>query len=251
MTAGEHWEPKGVCALVGPNGSGKSHLLSSLCTPLTDRLRYYPSWNYDLETLRKKGSPLSSAVTLNATGDNAFTVLRNWRDRRECKSQREFTDEGIKALFPWVEEINFAVGWGSVDARVTLLTLSDEEKAHPPIELSPRVLTAILHLLAVASAPRGGVVALDEPENGLHPNIIRTLFDLIYNRAREEDLTVILATHSPVLIGAFRGHPEQVYILRRNCDGDTAPVQLTSLFGLEWLSRFDLGDLFVRGEFGY
>ena len=46
--------------------------------------------NYNLWGLQTNGSRQSGDLYLHPTGQNAFTVLRNWRDRRDLKPQYDF-----------------------------------------------------------------------------------------------------------------------------------------------------------------
>jgi predicted ATPase len=110
------------------------------------------------------------------------------------------------------------------------------------------MLTTLLHLCAVASAPDGGMVAIDEPENSLSPFAIRQVIQTIRERAAQKDLTVLLATHSPVLLNQFKDAPEDVWVL--DLDHEETPRRLTDLHDEDWLARFSLGDLYAREVVG-
>ena len=43
---------------------------------------------------------IASDAYLNSNGDNAFTVLRNWRDKRENRPEYEFVLNGLCEAFP-------------------------------------------------------------------------------------------------------------------------------------------------------
>lgn len=49
---------------------------------------------------------------------------------------------------------------------------------------------------------RGDIVAVDEPERGLHPDMIKTVSDMIKHAAKTSHM--IIATHSPHLLNQFR-----------------------------------------------
>jgi predicted ATPase len=92
------------------------------------------------------------------------------------------------------------------------------------------------------------VVAIDEPEDALHPFAIRTLARFAERLARKRHLRVILATHSPVLLDAFNDTPERVHVLDRNIW--PGPTPLTELKNPDWLRQFRLGELYADGELG-
>lgn len=78
--------------------------------------------------------------------------------------------------------------------------------------MSTFTLYAIMLVLLcdLSAAEKGGIVAIDEPENSLHPYAIRLFVRLADQLARRNDLNVMLTTHSPVLLDTFNDKPEQV-----------------------------------------
>src|SRR5207248_2716780 len=109
-------------------------------------------------------------------------------------------------------------------------------------------LTALLHLLAVAGAERGSLVAIDEMENALHPYAIRALLEAFRDWGDEHDLTVCLATHSPVVLDEFNDAPARVFVMEHG--QETVPVSLPDLCSPDWLAHFTLGKLYAHGDYG-
>jgi AAA15 family ATPase/GTPase len=103
-------------------------------------------------------------------------------------------------------------------------------------------------LCDVAAAEPGGVVAIDEPENALHPFAIREFLRRAEQRARQHDLTVVLTTHSPVVLNHFTQEPSRIHVLRAM--DPSMPVRLDEIKSPEWLADFCLGDLYENCEFG-
>jgi len=108
-------------------------------------------------------------------------------------------------------------------------------------------LTGLLQLTAVAGARSGAIIAFDEMENQLHPHAIRSLLNSMRMQAKERNLTIIVTTHSPVVMNTFRDNPEQFFVLQQNTD--TLPVLLSDLHDEDWLAAFSLGDLYDRLDF--
>jgi predicted ATPase len=113
---------------------------------------------------------------------------------------------------------------------------------------SDGMLVGLLHLTAVAGASEGSVIAIDEMENQLHPHAIRSILRAMRQRAEEYNLTILLTTHSPVLMNEFKDTPEQLFVTEPG--HDKFPVPLDELHAPEWLAHFSLGDLYDRLEFG-
>lgn len=198
----------------------------------------------DLAGLRLRGSPSQDDRHLSTRGTNAFTMLRKWQGRREHRSRFEFVRTGLQAAFPGVfSDLDFDEAGRTTTVRI----FRDGLERACPISEEANGLVALLVLLCdLAGAPDGGIVAIDEPENSLHPFAIRQFLALARQWASSHDLTVLLATHSPVLISEMNAEPSRVFILRGSGSGSLVPA--TSLRDQQWLARFRLGDLYVDGE---
>ena len=62
----------------------------------------------------------------------------------------------------------------------------------------------MLRFLLLCSAllnPKPGLIAVDEPETGLHPKLLPIVADLI--RSASEQTQVLVCTHNPQLLTAF------------------------------------------------
>ena len=194
----------------------------------------------DLCSLRD-GSHIAHTQRLDSRGTNAVTMLRTWFLSRPERWRYDFVITGLRAAFPGlIADLDFVEAGNTIAARVYR---PGSELPAPLGAEANGVLAMLVLLCALAAAEEGGIVAIDEPENSLHPFAIRVFVRLADQLARRRDLTVILATHSPVLLDAFNDQPEQVYVL----DGTTepAPVRLTELKNPDWLRQFRLGELYT------
>jgi predicted ATPase len=125
----------------------------------------------------------------------------------------------------------------------------DPDRGLPPERAADGLVTGLLHLTAIAGAPSGSLVAFDELEDHLHPHAIRALLAAIRGRAEEQDLTVVLTTHSPVVMNQFLGDPGAVFVLDRREADRPQPIALTELHDEEWLSLMKLGTLYEHLKF--
>jgi predicted ATPase len=210
-------------------------------------LAYRHYQNPHIWALRTQGSQQGSDVVLHPTGQNAFDVLRNWSAGQRADRQRHaFVVETMREAFPGqFEDLEFQVAGTTVTVRF-FGPGSDRPVA---AFLAPQgMLAGLLHAAAVASADDGGIVAIDEFENSLHPLAIRALIEAFRARALEKHLTVVLATHSPVVLTEFRQCPESVLVM--DPSEPELPAPLTQLRDREWLAHFSLGELYAHEEFG-
>jgi predicted ATPase len=202
--------------------------------------------NYNLWGLQTNGSRQGGDLYLHPSGQNAFTVLRNWRDRRELRPRYDFVITRLKSAFPQVfEDLEFHA------AGLTVTVDLVDPKWHetfPAALAADGWLTGLLHLMAIAGAQEGSVVAIDDFGNDLHPFAIRVLTEALRDWAEECDSVVCLASHSPVILDEFKEEPGSVFVMEHGLEN--RPVPLTELFEPDWLARFSLGRLYEHGEFG-
>ena len=57
---------------------------------------------------------------------------------------------------------------------------------------------------------------LEEPENGIHPRRIKNIMDYIFDLAEEKNISVIMTSHSPVVLDEFKDVPENVFVFDKN-----------------------------------
>ena len=194
----------------------------------------------------RAGSKLSPWRELLESGQNLFSVMRNWNDRRESRGKLDFIKATLAEAFPDIfEDMDFDFEKDMVSSRLHL-----PGGARPlPMSAAPTGLLNLLYLLcAIVSTERGGFVAIDEPENALHPYAIQKFVDAARDWAEREDLTILLATHSPALLDRFKDEPEQIFVMEPS--RKPLPVRLSDLHDRDWLAQFSLGDLYNFGDFG-
>jgi predicted ATPase len=105
-----------------------------------------------------------------------------------------------------------------------------------------------LCLLAVLCHPEPPpLVCLEEPELGLHPDLLARLAGLLVDASHRMQL--IVTTHSDVLVDGLTRVPEAVIVCEKQ-DGSTKMSRRTSADLAVWLKDYGLGQLWRRGEIG-
>src|SRR5262249_47438300 len=105
-----------------------------------------------------------------------------------------------------------------------------------------------LALLAILldPAPRA-LVCIEEPELGLHPDMVHELAGLLI--AASERMQLIVTTHSDLLIEHFTENPEAVLVCEKNY-GESAIRRLDRTQLSSWLEDYSLSQLWRKGEIG-
>jgi len=91
-----------------------------------------------------------------------------------------------------------------------------------------------------------GVYLIEEPENGIHPRAVETMFQSL---SSVYDAQIIMATHSPVILSMVDAN--KVLCFAKTADGSTDIIAGSQHPALrEWRGETDLGTLFAGGVLG-
>jgi len=206
---------------------------------------YTPWW---VPRLASKAQAFGDDVILDGDGTNLFLVLHNWRANPRLHNNRfEWVRERARLAFGDIFDDLAIVPAGDV-LTVRFFSPRSPDEGLPVRRAADGLLVGLLHLTAIACAERGSLIALDEMENQLHPHAIRVILGAMREIAEERDLTIVLTTHSPVLMDEFSGATDHFFVTQRN--ESTFPVALDELHDRAWLAQSSLGGLYERLRIG-
>jgi len=204
------------------------------------RIRLYREWcfgRYTAPRLPQKAD-LPNDV-LEPDGSNLGLVLN--RLRRDPTVKKRLL-EALRKLYDGIDDYDVQIEGGTVqvffhEAGITI----------PATRLSDGTLR-YLCLLAILCHPNPSpLVCIEEPELGLHPDILPTLAELL--REASSRCQLIVTTHSDVLVDAMTATPEVVLVCEKE-GGATNLRRLSKTDIQTWLQRYRLGELWTRGEIG-
>jgi predicted ATPase len=167
------------------------------------QLHHSPS--LDLAGLRAFGSSAGSEGRPEDSGLNLWSVLRNLQGRRAVESGYDTILRFMARSFPEFRDLVIEA------TSPTVVYGSFVQSGHDQPVPASRVADGHMHMLVLLTAlfsggPNGGLVLLDEPETSLHPWALAVLAEAIQHAADQWRRQVIVATHSPVLLGQFDAH---------------------------------------------
>lgn len=150
--------------------------------------------------------------------------------------------EALRAVYEGIEDVHVRIEGGT--AQVFLI---EEHGVIPATRLSDGTLRylAILTLLCDPTPPP--LIVLEEPELGLHPDMLPTLAHLLVDASTRTQL--IITTHAPSLVDAFSDNPSAILVCERDGDG-THIERLDAKHLAPWLEKYRLGELWTRGQIG-
>ena len=126
--------------------------------------------------------------------------------------------------------------------RVRWKTLKREQSA---ADLSDGTLRFLFLLTVLASPDPAPLIAIDEPETGLHPSMLQLVAEYAADAA--ERTQVILTTHSPQFLDAFKGFSPKITVTKWS-EGQTFLKSLDGEMLAGWLKEYSLGSLQLSGE---
>jgi predicted ATPase len=105
-----------------------------------------------------------------------------------------------------------------------------------------------ISLLAILLDPQPPpLVCIEEPELGLHPDLLPKLADLL--REASQRMQLVITTHSDVLVDALTDTPESVIVCEKE-NGATTMRRLDRKDLSKWLEKYSLGQLWRSGQVG-
>jgi predicted ATPase len=202
------------------------------------RIAIYREWSFGRYTPPRQEQKADLRTDyLLATCENLALVLNKIRPKG-----RKRLLEALKALYPEIQDFNVQIEAGRVQ-----LFLEEGNYSIPATRLSDGTLR-YLCLLAILCHPEPPpVVCIEEPELGLHPDVIPELARLLIEASERTQL--IVTTHSDILVDAMTERPESVIVCEKY-DGRTEMHRLKKEHLTTWLEKFRLGQLWTKGELG-
>ena len=179
---------------------------------------------------------------VDSDGQNLVSVLHTlYTGNRDFKN--EVNDAMTAAFGPDFEELVFPP---ASDQRTQLrIRWRSLQRAQSAAELSDGTLRFLFLLSVLASPDPAPVIAIDEPETGLHPSMLPIIAEFAVEASRKTQ--VFLTTHSPQLLDAFTGTRPTTTVVTREA-GETRLVRLDETELNRWLEEYTLGSLHQSGE---
>ena len=174
------------------------------------------------------------------SGSNLGLVLN--RLKRDYPKEKDRLLSGLRQLYENIVDFDVSIEGGTVQ-----VFLREGDITVPATRLSDGTLR-YLCLLAILCHPQPPpLVCIEEPELGLHPDILPGLAKLLIEASKRCQL--IVTTHSDVIVDSLTDTPESVVICEKD-NGQTTLKRLDRSDLAHWLKKYRLGELWSSGELG-
>ena len=204
------------------------------------RIRIYREWAFGRDTVPRR--PQAADQPNDHLGEdfqNLGLVLNRLRGEPKVK---DHILDSLNQLYPGISDFHVKIEGGTVQ-----VFFHESGFAIPATRLSDGTLRYLCLLAILCHPAPPPLICIEEPELGLHPDILPTIAGLL--KEASERTQLVVTTHSDILVDEMTEQPESVVVCEK-ADGCTSTRRLDREQLAHWLEKYRLGELWTRGELG-
>ena len=210
-----------------------------------NEIRMYRTWPFGRDSVFTRAQ--STEVMSRPMAEdfsNAWIFLNRLRKHPRIKIQ---LIEKIADIYDGVTDFDFDIIGSTVQVYFT-----EKDYTIPASRLSDGSLRYMCLLAILLDPEPPAFIALEEPELGIHPDLIPKIADLLVDASTRTQLVV--TTHSDILVSAFTQTPERMIVCEKH-EGQTEMQRLDRDELERWLNEYrsdetQLGEMWIDGEIG-
>ena len=205
-----------------------------------EKIRIYREWAFGRNSIFREPQ---KADMRNDRLEEDFSNLGLFlnRLRRNSKTKKAILT-ALGDLYDGLNDFYETIEGGTVQVFLT-----EGDYSIPATRLSDGTLRYLCLLAILCDPDPPPLICIEEPELGLHPDILPKVADLLVSASMRTQL--IITTHSDILVDAMTERPEAILICEKH-EGQTTMQRLESETLKGWLAEYRLGELWTRGELG-
>ena len=206
------------------------------------QIRFYREWNlgrYTAPRLPQKADLPNDFLLEDAS--NLGLVINQLQNNPQTKKQLLTL---LQEFYEYIEDITTKTEGNTIQVFFHERGL---QQPVPATRLSDGTLRYLCLLTILCHPKPPPLICIEEPELGLHPDILPTIAPLLQSCAERTQL--IVTTHSDVIVDALTDTPESIIV----CEKAETGTQLKRLTKTEldiWLTEYSLGQLWRSCEIG-
>jgi predicted ATPase len=206
-----------------------------------ERVRIYREWTFGRNAVFREPQ---RADHRNDVLEEDFSNLGLFLNRLKTRfpAAKKAILDGLKDLYDGLTDFDVLVEGGTVQVFFT-----EGDFVIPATRLSDGTLRYLCLLAILCDPEPPPLICIEEPELGLHPDILPKVADLL--RTASERTQLIVTTHSDILVDTMTETPQVVVVCSKQ-HGQTTMERLNPDDLREWLKKYRLGQLWTKGEIG-
>jgi len=203
-------------------------------------IRIYRDWSFGRYTPPRLPQPADLPNQwLEENGRNLGLVLNRLKRNSETKNRLLAM---FKAIYEEARDFDVMIEGGTVQIFV-----QEERFNVPATRLSDGTLRYLCLLAILYDPAPPPLICIDEPELGLHPDLINHIAEAL--QFASERTQLIVTTHSAALVDSFTEDPGAILVCEKS-DGCSGVRRLDAQQLKPWLEKYRLGALWTSGEIG-
>jgi predicted ATPase len=210
-----------------------------------ENIRIYREWTFGRNAVFREPQ---KADMRNDRLEEDFSNLGLFLNKlRRIPAAKRAIISALEDLYEGLSDFDVSIEGGTVQVFFT-----EGDFTIPATRLSDGTLR-YLCLLAILCDPNPPpLICIEEPELGLHPDILPKVADLLVAASARTQL--IVTTHSDILVDAMTERPETILVCEKHA-GQTTIERLEGAKLAAWLESYKsggarLGESWIRGELG-
>jgi len=212
----------------------------SYLADIYDRVRIYRNWHFGRKAVIRE--PQKADMRTDRLEEDFSNLGLFLNHLRRFPKAKKMVLEALSDLYEGLDDFDVSIIGGNVQVFFT-----EGNFIIPATRLSDGTLRYLCLLAVLCDPSPPPLVCIEEPELGLHPDIIPKVADLLIDASERTQL--IVTTHSDILVDAMTEQPDAVLICEKH-NGQTKIRRLNSEKLQEWLNEYRLGELWISGELG-
>jgi len=218
----------------------RSPILQSLLR-FINSLNIYAFFDTSFNGIIRQPSSYRTEDALLQNGENLAYLLNQIKNHQSL--EYETIENLLKNINPNFKDIGFDI----LGSKYYLVLREKYLSKSVSLEnISDGTLRFLLLLSIFFNIKRGKLVCLDEPEMGLHPDMINTICEGIKHASKTTQM--IIATHSPLLLNSFE--LSDILIFEKNANNETIVFQKDDSDFEDLESEILAGQLWLIGKLG-
>ena len=207
-----------------------------------DAIRLYREWNMGRRSSIRKPQPTDAPNDFLLEDFSNVALVLN---RLQSGAFIRDIEENLQNFYHLYEQVSVGI-----QANTAQLWIREKglENVIPATRLSDGTLRFLALLIILCHPTPPPLICIEEPELGLHPDVIPQIADLL--KSASDRTQIIVTTHSTALIDEFSDVPGSVVVCERTGEFGTEFNRLSRNKLEIWLEDYQLGELWQKGELG-
>ena len=207
-----------------------------------ESMRIYREWHFGRDSVARMPQMADLPDARLAPDASNLGLVLN-RLRREPASKERFL-HALRKLYDGIDDFDLQIEGGALQ-----IFIQEGRNLVPAKRLSDATLRYLCLLAVLCHPDPGPLICIEEPELGMHPDILVALADLLVEASEKAQLVV--TTHSEILVDAMTKRPESIFVAERDSNG-TRLERLEDDEIKPWLEEYgdSLGECWMQGHIG-